>query len=90
MYMTRLHVHIDTHVTLIILAVQISTSEAAKWQDAALGDDVVFYLRSAIGPETATAPTPRSSLTEVFKVRAARQARLPARPRSRVLEGTWI
>ena len=77
MYITRL----CTHATLRI-AVPTSTSEAAKRQDAALGDDVVFYLRSVIGPETVSAPPPRRSLAEVFKVRAARQTRLPARPRS--------
>ena len=37
-------------------------------QDAVLGDDVVFYLRFAIGPETASAPPLRRSLTEVFKL----------------------
>ena len=35
-----------------------------------------------MGPETASGPPPCCSLTEVFKVRVARQTRLPARPRS--------
>ena len=78
---------------ILIIAVQTSTSEAAKWQDAGLGDDVVFYyyVRFAIGPETASAPQPLCSVTEIFKVtlRAARQTRLPGRPSSGP-GGTWI
>ena len=41
----------------------------------------LYILRSAIGPETTSAPPPCRSLTEVF-VGAARQTRLLARSRS--------